>query len=73
MSAAWIKPLFHSYVKPNRPVRRTDGALMPELRPRAVTINGVQYASMVEACEALGWSYRKVYEAIGESWRVDRR
>ena len=66
----WLEPLRHSYVKPARAVRRTDGALMPEQpRPRQVQINGVLYNTMAEACRALRWSYSRVYKAIGEGWR----
>jgi hypothetical protein len=69
---SWLRPLQHNYRKPTRAIRRTDGALMPESRPRAVVVNGTHYESMIDACRALGWSYSKVYRSIGEAWRYEK-
>jgi hypothetical protein len=68
---SWLQPLectFHI-----RRGRRRDGTLMPEPKPRPVTINGVAYRSMKEARHALGWTYRQVYTAIGEGWRCAKK
>lgn len=70
---SWIGPLLHKPRVFKRAVRSTDGALMPPPRPREVTINGVTYGSMTEACQFLGWSYSKVYKAIGEGWRYAKK
>lgn len=53
--------------------RRTDGAVMPEPRYREVEIDGVRYPSMIAARKALGWSYSRIYRAIGENWRYAKR
>lgn len=64
----WLQPI--TFNAPSRPVpiRKKDGALMP-YTGREVEVLGVRYPSMVSACRALGWSYSKVYYAIGENWR----
>lgn len=60
---------------PARPgyfIRRTDGAIIP-LPPgggeREITINGVRYDSMAQACRELKCSYRDIYRALGEMYR----
>lgn len=62
----WLAPLLLE--EPKRVVLRRDGAVMPDTSKECV-IDGVRYRSMADACRALGWSYSKVYYAIGESWR----
>lgn len=69
MKLNWLTPLDLTPKQP-RPVvkRKTDGAVMPDTS-REVTIRGVTYASMAQAKAALGWSYTRIYFAIGEGWR----
>jgi hypothetical protein len=65
----WLSPILRPIEQPKRAVRKKDGALMPAPRFREVEVNGMRYPSMKAACQALGWTYTKVYFAIGEGWR----
>ena len=69
----WLSPIDVKPM-PERPaVRRKDtGAVMPSTS-RPVTVNGVEYPSMVEAKRELRCSYSKIYYAIGEGWRCKTR
>lgn len=70
--AAWLTPI--NNVRPIKRVVTKDGRLMPPLRLRSVEIDGVWYESLTEAKNALGHaSYNKLYRAMGESWRYDKR
>ena len=68
----WLAPLGFTPPQKRAYVRARDGAIMPDTS-KPVEINGVRYYSMAQACRMLGWSYRKVYRVIGESWRYEKR
>ena len=61
---SWLKPLEH---KPYAPKVRKHGGGRPM---RSITLNGVTYQSMTEAMEETGFSQRKIYQLIGEGYRL---
>lgn len=68
----WLSPLGFEPQPRRVTIRARDGAVMPDTS-KPVEINGVRYYSMAQASRMLGWSYSKIYKAIGEAWRYAKR